>query len=198
MTTETTELVKNTKTFSHRNKFLFYDAENVLYTFGINQDKTIQIKNFLHRFAFLEDIKKDLSSWSYWTIRDKETPEILSYKLYNTSHLYWLICVFNNIMCIERDWPKNDKLVYEYSIEKYGAANINSIHHIEAELDANEFSYPPGTIVDSSYSYNTTNISNLQYEIVINDNKRNIKLIHPQYIPAILNQFHQLNYNRNL
>lgn len=192
---ETSKLEKNKKTFTHRNKFLFYDAENVLYNFGVNQDNTIQIKNFLHRFTFLEDVKSDLSAWAYWTIRDNETPEIISYKLYGTSHLYWMICVFNNIMCIERDWPKVDKLVYDYAVEKYGSS-INNTHHIEAEYDANELSYPSGTIVDSSYPYNTTNISNLQYELSLNDAKRNIKLIHPQYMTRLLRQFHELNYNR--
>lgn len=188
---------KNIESFLHRDKFYFYDFENIDYDFGIDKTEMLTIKNFLHRFSFLERVKSDLSAWSYWTIRDRETPEIMSFKIYGTTHLYWLICLFNNIIDYDNDWPKDDKGVYEYTVSKYETqGGVMGTHHYESEKTDDLNAYPAGIIVPSSYGYSKVAISNLEYEIRLNQEKREIKLINPDNLSGILREFQSITKSR--
>jgi hypothetical protein len=188
---------KNTESFLHRDKFYFYDFENVDYDFGIDKTELITIKNFLHRFRFVESVKADLSAWSYWTVRDKETPEIISFKIYGTTHMYWLICLFNNIMDYNSDWPKDDIGVYNDAVSKYAdLGGVTGIHHYESDVSDDLNAYPAGITVPSTYGYSIIPISNLEYEIKLNQAKREIQLINPDNMPGILREFQSITKSR--
>lgn len=245
------------KSFVKRNKFLFYDFENVDYNFTYrNYSEMKTIKNFLHRFQFVEKIKNNISSWSYWTIRDKDTPEIIAYKLYGTPHLYWIVLILNEMHDPNWSWPLTDRELYAFVQKKYaygservssytmpigkiyeivthanldfgtigtlisgtpntigarymitgvavlgtgdsakeyiGDANVNTIHHYESGVTSEILALPPGIIVPESYTYSKDDISNLQYERTINENKRKIKLLKPENLESVLSDFRDI------
>ena len=64
----------------------------------------------------------------------------------------------------------------------YGVANINATHHYE---DADEYE------VDSTAS-GATAITNFIYEETLNDAKRNLTVIRPEYVNNVVNEFKKL------
>ncbi len=184
---------KNVKPYTDRDKFLFYDFENMDYYFKEYGYKTI--KNFLHRFIFMKSLKENLSAWSYWYIRDKDTPEIIAYKLYGSPHLYWIILILNNITQPDKEWPMTDKEVYDFSVTKYGIDKIYDEHHKESIDDASISSIPAGIVVDDFYSPSKT-VNNLDYELGLNEERRKIILLQPKHLNKIMEEFKAVTDSR--
>ena len=197
---------KITKSFPNRNKFYFYGVENIDYNFRGDRDKDyiITIKNILHRFDFLNNVKNSVARWNEWIIKDGETPESIAKDLYKTPHLYWIVIVLNDIIDPLFSWPLTDTQLFYYITEIYGSDKREDIHHYEADEDGNVNAYPEGTIVDSSYPYNILSISNYEYEKRLNESKRNIKLLRPEVLGSVLYEFYSIqksnfrNVTRNI
>ena len=66
--------------------------------------------------------------------------------------------------------------------KKYGVANINATHHYE---DADKYE------VDSTAS-GATAITNFIHEETLNDAKRNLTVIRPEYVNNVVNEFKKL------
>ncbi len=80
------------------------------------------------------------------------------------------------------DWPLTYIDLKKFVIKKYGEANINSTHHYE---DAD------GYEVDSTAS-GATAITNFLHEETLNDAKRNLTLIRPEYVSNVVKEFKDL------
>lgn len=162
-------------------------------------DNIIMIKNFLKRYNFLATAKNNASSWSYWTIRDQDTPEVIARKVYGSSHLYWLVLALNDISNPLYDWPLDGVELNDFIIKKYQVieddlsitpGDGNDHHHYEA--DGND-DYPAGTEVDDIEPLtNKVSVSNFEYELLINEAKRKIKLIQPRYLGQILDEAYNI------
>jgi hypothetical protein len=97
------------------------------------------------------------------------------------------------------DWPFNETEMNIYIVDKYGAESINDIHHYESALDANTFALPVGEIVTDDYAYNKSSVSNSEYESILNENKRPIKLLKPEFLSDIKDERERIlaeYYNR--
>ena len=71
----------------------------------------------------IKDYVKDFRKIAYtpYVIRDGETPDFVSYKLYGSPEYDWVIMLTNNMYSIYDDWPKNTDEFKNYIIEKYGS-----------------------------------------------------------------------------
>lgn len=153
-----------------------------------NTGQTIAIRNFLRKFTFRNEIKDNISSFSTWTIRDEDTPEVIAHKLYDSPYLYWIVMMLNNILDPMFQWPMTDKELYGYCDKIYGASGIYAHHHFEAEKPVEIEDLPEGTIVDERY-HRKTSISNYDYESYLNEKRRKIKLLKPEYLADVLNEW---------
>lgn len=156
--------------------------------------------NFIHRWAFRESIKNNAASFSKWIIRDEDTMFSIAETLYNSRYYFWIVMMMNDIIDPFFDWPMNEHDLYVYVKKKYGDENIEAIHHYEAEEDDNLYSYPPGTIVSIDYqnhvpsgtTRNIKAITNYTYEITVNESKRIIKLLKPEYLDQVKRERDQI------
>ena len=162
----------------------FENFPQVIYTL----DSGVTTFNIVDVFTRVKaDIQKTLSRTAYdeYDIQDGETPEILADKFYENVKLYWIILISNEILDPRFDWPLTTQQLSSYITGKYGAANINAIHHYvtnDAYAD----------IVHSSYAGLKLPVTNTVYEEGVNDAKRRIKILKPQFVPDFVNNFNRI------
>jgi hypothetical protein len=128
------------------------------------------------------DQRNILTSVAYdeYDIQEGETPEILSDRIYNNVYYHWVILVTNDIIDPRCDWPMDSDVFYQYVVAKYGLSNIGAVHH---------YVNTDGDIVHSSYAGSKTAVSNYEYEESVNEAKRRIKVVKPQYLAAFVKNF---------
>jgi len=118
------------------------------------------------------------------TIPDGYTIEQVSDLYYSSPEYHWVIAIVNNFVDIREEWPKANSDLVEYCKLKYGGLEgIYQVHHYET---------PDGLIVQSTYSGEKIEITNMQYEETLNDAKREVKILQPKYLTYFVSKFKTL------
>lgn len=127
---------------------------------------------------------KSLGVNTYDTIRlaDGQTMENIAYDYYGDANLHWVIILLNDIIDPYYDLPLSPKEIRAYAELAY--TDVNDIHHYEYE----GFKYP-----DFNALYFP--ITNLEHETKLNEDKRFIKILHPDYLNQIKNELDGLLYS---
>ena len=115
-------------------------------------------------------------------VQDGDTPESLAHLIYGDSTLHWIILYGNYMTNPYYDWPLTYFDLQKFVNKKYGVANINNTHHYE---DADKYE------VDSTAS-GATAITNFVHEETLNDAKRSINIIRPEYTYQIISEFKKI------
>lgn len=171
--------------FFRKQDYYFYKFPKFNYDLNGDGRAETEVMNFLHRWAFRKSVKENISAYSEWIIRDQDSLFSIAEALYNSQHYYWIIMMMNDIIDPRFDWPLNETDFVKYIKAKYGEENIYNHHHYEADTDENIFSVPDGTWVSFDYSYNKISINNFDYEALINEQKRYIKLLKPEFLEEV-------------
>ena len=74
------------------------------YTLTNLQSVKTTLKNLFERVDVVSDFKKNILYFDSYQIQDGERPEEVSFKVYNTTDNWWILCLFNNIKNIFLDW----------------------------------------------------------------------------------------------
>jgi hypothetical protein len=146
---------------------------------GIKNKPTIDnITNILKRVRMKVDFVKYQSFFAMHTIIDGETPEYLAHEYYGDAELHWVVLYAQQMTNPYYDWPLRYYDLKKFVAKKYGTANINALHHYE---DADKFQ------VDSDAA-GALAVTNFIYEETLNDAKRNINLVRPEFVPEIVTE----------
>jgi hypothetical protein len=164
----------------------------------------IKVKNLFKRGFLREDIFQDLAFFTKYQIIGDDRPDNVAFRIYQDSSLDWLVLMSNNILNVADEWPMLQSSFDENLLEKYGSYDTlyNGIHHyetLEVKDSLDRIILQPGLKVDSNFSvtflddniseYKTLTpiipITNYQYEEKLNDAKRNIYLLKPEYIQVV-------------
>tara|TARA_Y100000310_G_scaffold19725_1_gene19306 strand:- start:1403 stop:1906 length:504 start_codon:yes stop_codon:yes gene_type:complete len=149
---------------------------------GVKNDSNIQyVTDILKRVRKRFDIVNRAYFEQYF-VKNGDTPESLAHQVYGDSTLHWIILYGNYMTNPYYDWPLTYIDLKKFVIKKYGVANINSTHHYE---DAD------GYEVDSD-APTATAITNFLYEEALNDAKRTINIIKPEYTQQIISEFKKI------
>ena len=175
----------------------------------------ITVKNLFKRAKLRTDIVNIITAFQYYQIKDNERPDVVASKIYDDSELDWVILITNNITNIREQWPLSSQDLYYYMIDKYGSnENISGIHHYETTEVKDEYNrlvVPSGLQVDSNYSitYSKLNnalvtvspvksVSNYEYETDMNEKKRQIRILKPEYLSVIITDLRNImRYDRS-
>lgn len=176
--------------FFDKDEFFFTGFPTVDYDFEDN-GKKIRLRNFLKRFAFRDAVRNNISAYSVWIVRDEDTPEVIAHRLYESPHYEWVILLLNRIFDPLFQWPLTDRDLYRYVEATYGTSQVYAHHHYEAGAPVDVEDLPEGMIVDSRYSRKVS-ISNYQFEFRLNEKRREIKLLKPEYLPQVLNEWEKI------
>ena len=165
---------------------MYYDAV---------QDGTTSPKlvtNILRRVKVRDGIKNETAMFDKYQVVAGETPETVSYTLYETVDYYWTILLMNNIKDRYYDWPLSEQAFEAYVKDKY--ADTSGVHHYEVVQSSG-----PTTSIDNTHfvtvNSDTTGasaVSNYEYERRLQDNKSLIKVLRREYISQFVEEFIRL------
>jgi hypothetical protein len=178
---------------------------------GRNISDYSRVKNLFKRGKLRDDIFGDLSFFTKYQIIGDERPDNVAYKVYDDETLDWLVLIANNIINVQTEWPLSQQAFYNFLIDKYGSEEVlNQVHHYECTgvKNANGATIAKeGLIVPQNFSISyfdstlgqtitqsniTKEVTNLEYEEKIQNDKRNIFILKPTYINVVLNDMEQI------
>lgn len=143
-------------------------------------NSTVQIvKDITIRTKIAEFLRESVYIYEKYSVQDGERAEHIAARLYNNPLLHWLIFIANDIVDPYNDWPLSD-----YDLGRWVEENMvpNGIHHYE-----NSF----GDWVNST-NPEANAITNLEFYLSENDQKRAIKLIKPELVQFFIDEFDRL------
>lgn len=161
----------------------FKEFPDIYYLYNINGEEVLKVvKDITQNVRLRKQILENVTLYDEYDVREGETPEIVSDKIYGSPYYHWVIMLANQKYNYVEDWPKNYHQLEEYILEKYGTVEeAYATHHWEKN----------GVVVNSD-AEGAYPVSNYQYEEQLNDQKRRIKLIAPSLLNKILDEFKDL------
>lgn len=165
-----------------------------------SSDQYLTVKNLFRRVKLRDDLQNVFTIFDKYQIVDGARPETVAQELYGSSQYDWVVIVSAGITRIRDEWPLSSKEIYDYAYEIYGN-DLNSIHHYQTTevVDSkNRLILPAGKVVDSNFTIPDPNnplatlnpvvgVSNYEYEISKNEDKRSIYVLKPIYLQQVLN-----------
>jgi len=129
-----------------------------------------------------------------YMITSGERPESVANTLYQNPNYYWVLLVINNMINPYLDWPMSDEEVENFTIAKYGAENIYNVHHYYWLGDPYHKDYSWLDEVDSQdpvilRAQFVIPMTNLEYEIETNMNKKTIVAVNPKVISQFVDAY---------
>lgn len=165
----------------------------------------IRTKNLFKRGKIRDDIFESLAFFEKYNIIGDERPDNVAEKVYGDASLDWIILLSNNIVNVYDEWPLSQDSFDKYLLEKYTNYDIvYGPHHyetIEIKDSYGNIILKSGLVVPSDFNIRyfdsglsedkqlfniTTMISNYDYEVKREEDKRNIFLLKPDYVPIIM------------
>lgn len=145
-----------------------------------------QMTNIIKRVRFRNLTTSRLVNFDVYDVRDGETPEMIAHRYYEESEYHWLILLANDIQDYYMEWPMSVPKLEEFIASKYD--DVNGIHHYTIKQESGD------TTVDIEIPNNVGYplafpVTNYQYEAALNEERRRIKLIQPQYIERVVKEF---------
>jgi len=172
-------------------------------------DERIEVKNLFKRAKLRTDVDQSVTAFDYYLIQDNERPDIIAERIYDSPELDWVILVTNNITSIRNQWPLSNNELYNYCLEKYGSdENIMATHHFETKETKDQYGrviLEGKLIVDQNFTFTYTkdnntsetinpaqSVSNYTYEQRLNEDKRKIRVLKPNLLPAFITDFRNI------
>ncbi len=150
------------------------------------------ITDILRRFKVRNRIQEDTVMFDKYEVTDGEKPEDVSMKFYGTPYHHWVILSMNNIKDRFYEWPLSQIDFQTYISEKY--TNPDGIHHYEITQSSGVSSSLDNShlIEVNSDASGASSVSNREYEERLQDNKRLIKILRPEYLSEFVEEFKRI------
>ena len=165
-----------------------------------------RVKNLFKRVNLREDIYSNLMYFTKYSIQGDDRPDNVAHRIYADSTLDWLILLSNNITHIPTEWPMSQNDFDRFLLDKYNTYDnlYNGVHHHETVevKDSNEVIIVPAGLEVSAdftttyYDYYVSDmvtklditrpVTNYQYEEKIENKKREIFILKPEYISVVM------------
>jgi hypothetical protein len=131
-----------------------------------------------------------------YTVQDGELPESVSENIYKTPKYYWTILLVNNIVDPMTEWLMDSTTLENFVEAKY-ADGLTGIHHfydtannrICDDVDDKNLRLLVGT---SSFPSEIMPVTNYQYEIDMNEQRRQITVITPKAISRFADDYQRM------
>ena len=169
----------------------------------------VEVKNLFRRTKLRDDLQNVFTLFNKYEIPDEFRPETVAEDFYGNDELDWVVLTTAGIVNVRNEWPLNNRDIFDYSFEKYGD-NLNATRFFETKEIKNSSGsiiLEKGKVVDSDFVfkyYDTngivevkgtnvrTGISNYDYEVRLNEEKRSIFVLKPEYLQQFLSDFRDI------
>ena len=165
----------------------------------------VEVKNIFRRAKLRDDLQNNFTVFDKYEVPMGARPDTVAEDLYGSAQFDWVILTVAGILNVRNEWPLSDKDIYDYSFDKYGES-LNSVRFFETKevKDTNgRLILPKGKVVDSNFTIPkpgeptttlnpVTGISNYEYEVRLNEEKRNIFVLREEYLQEFLSDMRDL------
>ena len=191
----------------------FRELPNLLYQSFLPDKKSSQdyteVKNLFRRTKLRDDLQNIFTLFDKYEIPDEFRPENVAEDFYGNDELDWVVLTTAGIVNVRNEWPLNNRDIFNYAFEKYGD-DLNTVRFFETKEIKNSngsIILEKGKVVDSDFIfkyYDTngivevkgtnvrTGISNYDYEVRLNEEKRSIFVLKSEYLQQFLSDFRDI------
>ena len=148
---------------------------------------TNTIKDITTRVKVKQWVRNKAAMFAKYDVVDAMTPEMVAFYLYDNAELHWVVLMFNEITNSYYGWPLSRRNFDAFVNSKY--ENPLATHHYEITQSSGDQSVKinvESTVVGS------TPVSNLQYEQAIQNKKKQIRVLKPEYLSQFIREFQDL------
>lgn len=174
----------------------FSEFPKIRYEFLINGKRvTKTVKDITINVRIQKEVLSLYTLYDEYDLKTGDTPEMISYKLYDTSIYHWVVMLCNLKFDWRNDFPLAVPEFEEYLKDKYKTDidNLNNqIHHYE---DIRGFVVNSDYVVPAGFDGSGTvaiPITVYNYESQLNEKKRRIKVISRGNLNTIIENFKDL------
>ena len=157
------------------------------------------VTNIMKRVKFKPEVLEDISEYYPYFVRDGERPDIISYNQYDTVAFAYLIILINDVQDPIFDWPLSTQQFEQFIANKYGSLdsamtttkNFYQIVRAEVPRTGTSERVPEVKFIVDETTYNSldqalrTTQTNYDWEEELNNDKKEIRLISPNFIHDI-------------
>ena len=174
----------------------------------------ITVKNLFKRVFLREDIYQNLTFFKKYSVVGDDRPDNVAAEVYEDSTLDWLVLLANNIINVQDEWPLPQNDFDRHLLDKYDDDYnkiYNGIHHyetVEVKDSNGVIIVPEGLEVSEDFSTTyydffisglttanniTRPVTNYQYEEKLENKKRDIFILKPEYISVVLDDIDDIS-----
>ena len=165
------------------------------------------VKNIFKRAVLRNDVFDEVTAFTKYSVEGDERPDQVAFDFYQDPNLDWVVLTTNNIVHVRDEWPMGNQDFLTYLNGKYTAEELANIHHYETDVlrdSRGRLIHPKGLTVPSNYSISfldngvlrteskITSFTFLEHETNLNDEKRNINILKPEYLTVFLEDFENI------
>jgi hypothetical protein len=167
----------------------------------------VRVKNLFRRVKLRDDLQNVFTLFNKYQIKDGARPDTVAEANYGSADYDWVVLLTAGIVNVTDQWPLSDKDLYRYVENKYGSdlTTVRFYETTEVKDSSNRLILPKGKVVDSNFTIpNPSNpnanlnpvtaITNYEYEVRKNEDKRSIYLLKPEYLQVYLNDMRRIMY----
>lgn len=108
----------------------FSELPTIYYDFNIAGVNEVRIlRDISTNIRFKKELLSNVMLYDEYDIKDGETPEIISERVYGSPQYHWIIMLLNDKFDYINDFPLSSTQLYKHIDETYGIGNRNAIHH---------------------------------------------------------------------
>jgi len=146
--------------------------------------------NIMSRVRVRANMKKEIVMLDKYDVKENETPEIVADRHHGSPYYHWVVMILNDISDVNHDWVKSTRQMQKYLLSKYTETELTETHHYEIPqtsgdttvmIEVENTTYPSATIV-----------TNYEYEVALNEEKRSIDLLRNEYLGYFTEEFSDL------
>ena len=145
------------------------------------------VTNIMKRVRLRANMKKEIVMMDPYDVEENETPEIVADKHHGSSYYHWVVMLVNDISDINHDWVKSTRQMQKYLLGKYTETQLTEAHHYEISQTSGDTSIKI-EVENATYPTATT-VTNYDYEIALNEEKRSIDLLRNEYLTYFVDEF---------
>jgi hypothetical protein len=167
----------------------------------------VRVKNLFRRVKLRDDLQNVFTLFNKYQIKDGARPDTVAEANYGSADYDWVVLLTAGIINVTDQWPLSDKDLYRYAENKYGneLTAVRFYETTEVKDSNGRLILPAGKVVDSNFTIpNPSNpnanlnpvtaITNYEYEVRKNEDKRSIYLLKPEYLQIYLNDMRRIMY----
>lgn len=163
--------------------------------YGFDKENFKIVTDVMKRVKVRDKIINELSLYDKYDVKSGDTPESIAFKHFGDVNLHWVILLTNNITDRYYDWPMSEQEFEVFLKDKY--TEPGGIHHYEITQSSGKQTGNGPTDYTHKVEVNSTvsgaqSVSNREYEQRLQDQKRLIKLLNPQFLQTFLSEFNDL------